>query len=981
MRRNNLRLALKMLLSATVLTSASLSALRTAWADIDDGKAANNGQLPLPSGQYITPTLLTGAQLQLLNPGLPNYPNYVAGEAVKTALSPDGNTLLVMTTGYNKLNGPDGKSDPSAGNEYIFIFDVAGENRARPVQKQVIQISNAYVGLVWAPSGEAFYAAGGQSDNVSVFGKTNTRWGLTTAIDLGHGGKGIGINVLPNAAGLGISADGSVLVVANMYNDSISVIDTASNAVRFEYDLRPFNTSGLDGVAGGEYPFTVAVADNGTAYVSSIRDREIVVVDISGTTGNLVTRIPVEGSPNSLILNKAQTQLLATTDNSDQVVIIDTATKKVAEVIDTIAPPGTLAGTTRYTGAGPNNLTLSPDEATLYVVNGGANSIGVIPMNGSSPHVVSGLIPTGWYPHSVSLSADGSTMYFVNGKSDPGRNDAHLTSATPNLTKITYAGGNAAASAASNAANQYVMQLHQASLVSAPVPAATDLSMLTRQVAANNGYNLAANASDDKIMASLRSKIKHVIYVVKENRSYDQMLGDLENGANGDPKLTVFGRRVTPNQHRIARKFVTLDNFFDSGDTSIDGWSWSTQARITDVAGINAYVNYGRGGVSYDTEGQNRGVAVGQGDLAAREAALPGFSAAVGGEKGGAANVLPDVYNVGATDSPTQAQGGYLWDSVLRAGLTVRNYGFLVDLSRYFVAPTSPVFVSPSIRSPFAEGKQVAFPTIPSLIPLTDIYYRGYDNAAPDLWRLEEWKREFDKFVADGNLPSLSLVRLPHDHMGQFATAVGGFNTPETQQADNDLALGRLVEYVAHSRYASDTLIFVIEDDCQDGPDHMDAHRSTAYVVGPYVKQDAVVSTRYTTINVFRTIEDVLGIEHLNLNDAYQRPMADAFDLNQSGWSYNSVASPLLKDTDFAKVDGTGQPVQFADGPDLKPVHDAAYWEEKTRGFDFTGADRVPSLLYRQIIWEGMTNSAPLPIRTGVIMRNGKITDSHPSGN
>jgi DNA-binding beta-propeller fold protein YncE len=967
--RPSFKLLRPALFSATILSGLTLAAPQVR-AEVGPGQAGNNGQLPLPTGQYVTPTLPTGSKIQLLNPGLADFPSHVAGDAVKAAVSPDGNTLLVLTSGYNLLNNPTtGVQINADSNEYVFVFDISGANRASPVQTQVLQVPNTYVGLVWAPDGGSFYASGGVDDVVNVFTKSGSGFSQAAAIPLGHNNTGIGLRVQPQAAGLGLSADGSVLVVANMYNDSISVIDTATRTVRFEYDLRPYNTTpGLDGVAGGEYPFTVAVKGNGTAYVSSIRDREIVVVDISGaTSGHLVARVPVGGSPNSIILNQAQTRLFTTLDNTDQVAAIDTASNAVVELIDTAAPPGLLANATRYTGAAPNNLALSPDERTLYVTNGGANSVAVISLAGPAPHRVAGLIPTGWLPHSISLSADGGFAYIVNGKSDPGANPANLYGNTDLLTTVSYPGGNAAALAQTNGANQYVLQLNRASLASLPVPAAGDLPLLTSQVASNNRYNIAPDPADTFVMSALRDRIKHVVYIVKENRTYDGVLGDLSNGANGDPTLAVFGRRVTPSQHRIANTFVTLDNFFTAGDVSLDGWSWSTQGRTTDSVAKNMPVNYAGRGVSYDTEGQNRNISVGQPTTAAREAAFPGYTALTGALKGGTANVLPGVANVGAIDGPGgKVQGGYIWDSAIRAGLTVRNYGFLVDLTRYFAAGT-PVFVPPTLRTPSATGTQVAFPANPTLIPLTDIYYRGYDNAFPDVWRVEEWQREFDQFVANGNLPNLTLLRLMHDHTGQFGTAVGGFNTPELQVADNDLAVGRVIEAISRSRYAADTLVFILEDDSQDGPDHIDAHRSTAYVVGPYVKQGAVVSTRYNTVSMLRTMEDVLGIDHLNLNDAYQRPMTDVFDLNQTGWSYSSLASPLLRTTEAAVL---GMETLFAEGPAMRPTHDAAYWAEATRGFDWTAEDRVPADLFNQVLWEGLTDGRPFPVvRSGLSLR------------
>jgi hypothetical protein len=546
-------------------------------------------------------------------------------------------------------------------------------------------------------------------------------------------------------------------------------------------------------------------------------------------------------------------------------------------------------------------------------------------------------------------------MYIVNGKSDQGPNPEHLASATPSLTRTTYPGGNDAANTASNASNQYQLQLHRSALVSLPVPALADWYALTAQVAANNFYSVPQVASDKKMMAFLHDHIRHVIYVIKENRTYDQVLGDLGNGANGDPSLAVFGRGITPNFHRLATRFVTLDNFFDPGDASMNGWSWSTQADATDQAEKAQQVNYAGRGVSYDTEGDMRNVDIGL-DLATREQVQPAYAAAAAALPGGEQNLLPGPANVARIDGPNGLyQGGLLWEAALRAGLTVRNYGFWVGTLHDAPALT--------VRNPYANGTPVSYGNDATLYPITDPYYRGYNNAYSDVWRLEEWQREFANYEQVGNLPALELVRLSHDHMGNFATAVGGFNTPETQQADNDLAVGRLVETVAHSKkYADNTLIFVVEDDPQDGPDHIDSHRSTAYVVGPYVRHRAVISTRYTTVNLIRTMEDVLGIGYLNLNDALQRPMADVFDRDRTWWSYEAVASTVLKSAQAAITPADGN-VQYAEGPDLVPKHDAAYWEEATEGFDFSEADRVPYDRYNRVLWEGLTGGKPYPAR------------------
>ena len=263
-----------------------------------------------------------------------------------------------------------------------------------------------------------------------------------------------------------------------------------------------------------------------------------------------------------------------------------------------------------------------------------------------------------------------------------------------------------------------------------------------------------------------------------------------------------------------------------------------------------------------------------------------------------------------------------------------------VDLTRYNI----PVIVGgvPLIENPYASGTQVAWSSNPTLAPYTDIYFRGFDNSFPDTWRWEEWNREFQLYVAGNNLPSLSLVRFMHDHTGNFcpkpytasSCPAAGLNTPELQTADNDYAVGKLIEAVANSQYAANTLIMVLEDDAQAGEDHVDAHRSTAYIVGPYVKQHRIVSTHYNTVNMLRTIEDVLGILPLNLNDSSQPPMADVFDPNQASWHYSAVASPSLKHTGLNTAS-----VHYASGPDidpnLMPTHDQDWWAQRTLGYNW----------------------------------------------
>jgi DNA-binding beta-propeller fold protein YncE len=956
---------------------AGLAAL--AFAFTLPALAQNNHPVQTPPGLTITPKALPHAVQQNLNPGLPNYPAFVAGEAVKLAVSPNGKTLAILTAGMNSLYDPTGTIDKAASTQFLFLYDISGANKKNPVLKQVIQQLNAHVGLVWSPDGQTIYAAGGCDDAVYVYGNTGTSFGLKSTISLGHAPngcvsnaanrKGLGLSVEPNVAGLAISADGKTLVAANNYNDSISVIDTATGTVRYEYDLRPFSTSGApDGTKGGTFPYAVVLNGN-VAYVSADRDREVVAVNVGDAThGTFVARIQLDGNPNGMTLSQDGSMLFVAQDNQDQVAVIDTASNTVTHKIDTRGP-AELNFPANMTGASPTSVAINRATRTLYAVNAGSNSIAVIPLTGHNAFHTVGLLPTAYDPTDLTFSADGSWMYIINGKSDTGPNPGYGYGNFANITYITppggpFPGGNAAESALLRGNNQYQFQLEHASLVSAEVPESDDLWDLTSRVAANNGYVQSASASDEATMDFLHRKIKHVIYIVKENRTFDQILGDLGNGSNGDPSLALFGSLVTPSFHSMARNFVTLDNFYDPGDGSMDGWSWSMRGRVTNAETLTQQINYARvnRGLSYEGEGQNRNIPSNLKTVAARDfffdptGATTPYTTATSTLSGGTPNILAGDGDHAATDGPTGYQEGYIFNAVLNAGGTVRNYGWMAN------TPGSVGTIANPIMDPFTAGV-IQTTTANQLLyenNFYDPYFRAYDQVYPDLWRFNEWNREFQQFVANHNLPSLEMIRgLSHDHTGSFGSALGGVNTPELQQSDNDYAVGLLVQTVAHSPYAKDTLIIIIEDDCQDGADHVDSHRSTTYFVGPYVKKHAVVSTRYSQPNVLRTIEDIFGTEHLNLNTYYARPMADVFDVHSSGkWDFQALASTLLKYTTLNLNPAT---TAYVKGPELKPTHDAQYWAEKTKGFDFSQEDRVPAELYNRILWEGL-KATPAPV-------------------
>jgi YVTN family beta-propeller protein len=650
-------------------------------------------QEALPDGQLITPTAAPGAIFESLNPGLTDYPEFTAGQAVTSVVSPDGTTLLVLTSGYNRNNDASGKVMPQDSSEYAFVFDITSGS---PVQKQVIQVPNTYSGIAFSPDGANFYVSGGKDDSVHTYSKVGGSWAeIDTPIMLGHGsGNGLpqgSRTVLPAAAGLAVTADSKNIVVANYENDSISLVSTLTRAKIAELDLRPGkNDPRQAGVPGGEFPYWVTIKGNDLAYVSSVRDREVVVIKLQATSPVIVGRIPLTGNPNRMALDKAQTKLYVALDNSDDVAVIDTRRNRVVHTVKTTAPAGLLLSV--IPGASPNSLTFSPDGRTLYVTNGGTNSIAVLSVLPKGGLRVVGLIPTGWYPNSVSVNADGKMLYVVNSKSNTGPNPSHCRSIA--ASDQNFAPGCPPANQ-NGSANQYTLQLAKAGLLTLPVPTPSRLDDLTRQVARNNGFNLKLTPQEHAILRTLRRNIKHVIYIVKENRTYDQMLGDLPAG-DGDPKLTQFPEIVTPNQHALAKQFVQLDNLYDASNVSYDGWQWSTAARSVDATEKTYSVNYARRGLSYDSEGADRNINVAYPNVAARQAAnpitpsdpdlLPGprNEEDVDGPGRGKQRVASRVLQKEDSDESIGEEGeGYLWDAAIRANLTVRNYGFHCDTVRY----------------------------------------------------------------------------------------------------------------------------------------------------------------------------------------------------------------------------------------------------------------------------------------------------------
>ncbi len=620
-------------------------------------------------------------------------------------------------------------------------------------------------------------------------------------------------NDLPNhPAGIDFTGDGKLLVVAHNqtgletdFKGSVGVYDAETGAKQAEIRCSGF-------------PYALAVRRGGVkatrkAYVASERDACVDVVDIDRR--QLVKSIAVGAQPEGLLFNKSGSKLFVANAGSDSISIIDPDKDAVKNTI--LVRPTELRG---LPGAGPQGMALSPDESKLYVALSDMNAIGVVDLWQGR---LTGYIPTGWLPTAVV--AKGDFLYVACAKGVQVQN--------PNGADVKGRG-------------TYIQNIIEGTVSRIRVPSRPELIAETRRVVENN--RLRPNIDQVEHPDLKNPGIQHVIYVIKENRTYDNVLGDVAKG-NGDPKLCLFPKEVSPNQHALAERFVLLDNFHVCAEVSQDGWMWSTCGMVSSYASRNTPYNYSGRGRSYDTEGSNNGVPI---DL-------------IG---------IPDV---------AKPASGYIWDHCAAGGVSFRNYGFFLQ----YDTPEDKRFDKVRLL-----GNN--FPAKKALLGKTDTDFPSFDMTFPDSGlydhygfkfpqqkatygkkgstnRFQEWKREFDGFVKSGKMPKFQMVRFPCDH------TVGtqkNMPTPQSMVADNDYAVGQLVEAVSHSKFWKSTVICVLEDDAQAGLDHVDAHRSTAYLVSPYIKPGTVDHRFYNTDSMLRTMEILLGLKPMSQYDAVASPIS-----------------------------------------------------------------------------------------------------------
>jgi len=842
-------------------------------AELDRDRAAVGAQA---DGRIVVPTnqVLDPAGFQIEFPGRPT----------DLALSPDGALLAVMSS-----------------HELVLI---RVEDRAIMQTLPLPREGHAFVGIVWARDGSAIFTSG----TAGAINRIKLEQGVASfgaAIALpGPGGVG---NAVP--AGLALSADDATLYVCLSRNNTLGVVDLRSGEFKAQIPV---------GVA----PYAVALAGE-KAYVSNWGGRHPAPgepsADSSGTLAliNPVTGVAASGTvsvvdlaqgkeiasvtvglhPCGLALSRDGSRLFVANANSDTVSVIDTATTEVVETIE-VAPTGGLPF-----GSAPNAVALSADGTALYVANGGNNAVVVVRLRalaGASgaerASAVEGFIPSGWYPGSVVMSADGKTILVANVKgvgslNTPTGRGGRLGSV------LEYHGMEEGARQAT--ASGPVRQVYDArgSVSFIPCPEAAALKLYSERVAENNrlGFALAglqppAGASDQPAPVPLRrgqrSVFEHVIYIIKENRTYDQVLGDMPEG-NGDPSLVQFGEQVTPNHHKLAREFVLLDNFYCSGVNSADGHQWTDEAYVTDYL----------------------------------EKAFGGFARS---------------YPYWGGDPLAYASSGFLWDNALAHGLTFRDYGEFV---RAEINP--PEATWSDIYADYLNGTSRvtirATTTLESLRRHLCRTFIGFPGKVQDVYRAREFIKELHKFEARGRLPNLMMMLLPNDH------TVGtrpGFPTPRAMVADNDLALGQIVEAVSRSRFWPKTCIFVVEDDPQAGVDHVDGHRTVAFLISPYTKRGAVDSTNYNQTGMVRTIELILGLPPMNQFDLSATPMASCFTDKPDLRPYDAAPNRI-------PLDEMNPPLKALSGAQK-------YWALKSLELPLDDIDEADEGTLNQILWHSV---------------------------
>jgi len=763
-------------------------------------------------------------------------------------LSPIGKQIQLEDLPLNLVISPNKKMGAITNNgqstQGIHLIDIENECII-----DYVTTDKSWYGLCFSSDNNYLYASGGNDNWILKYKIIENKLKIVDTIKLG---KTWPVKISPT--GLCINKKTNTMYVVTKENNSLYEINLKTKL---------FNIYPLESEA-----YTCVLSpDNKKLYISLWGADKLEVWDTEKKS--IITKLAIGDNPNELLLTKNGLFLYVATANDNSVAVVDTKTLSVIEVLNAALYPNAPNGSTT------NGLALNTNETKLYIANADNNCLAVFDVSKKGFSRSAGFIPVGWYP--TSLKIVNNKVFVTNGKGFGSKANPNGPSPVKKIQSVNYHIGDLKSKPKEV---EYIGGLFKGSLSIFSEPNERKLNLLSKQVYQNTPYNknkeLTTSGEIGNPIPQIvgeSSPIKHVFYIIKENRTYDQVLSDLPKG-NGDTSLLLFGRNVTPNQHAISEQFVLYDNFYVDAEVSADGHSWSVAAYANDYNEKTWVTSYGGRGGTYDYEGQK--------------------------------NIA----------SP---KGGFIWDHALRARVSFRTYGEFAD--------------DYAANYPTLEGK---------FCP----YFTSWDQKVRDTTRFHQWKREFDSLYAINQVPSLNTLRFINDHTEGGSL---GRPTPFAHVADNDYAVGLFIEYLSKHPIWEKTAVFILEDDAQDGADHIDAHRSTAYVAGGYVKRGFVDHTPYSSSSMLRTIELILGIAPMSQFDAAAEPMWRSFNKKADLTPYHSI-KPMINLSDKNQVDD-----EIA---------------KKSSQFDFSKEDNVPDLIFNQLLWKvvkGRNSEMPAPKRSAFL--------------
>ncbi|MGC1390547.1 MAG: beta-propeller fold lactonase family protein [Bacteroidales bacterium] len=766
-------------------------------------------------------------------------------------LTPVGKTLPLGDLPLNIAVSPSKKlaaiTNNGESDQTIQLVDIE-----REVILDSIIIGKAWLGLTFSDDGNYLYASGGNDNIIVRYSIRNNRLSVFDSIRIGDAWP-----VKISVAGIALDDSNNRLYAVTEEDNSLYVLDTKSRKVVSRYSL------------GGEGYTCLLSPSHKILFISCWGCDKIVLFDTDHL--KIIGSIGVGDNPNDLCITRNGKYLYVANANDNSVSVIDTKEKRVIETLNSALYPGSPSGSTT------NSVALSTDEKTLYIANADNNCLAVFNVTKPGSSESKGFIPTAWYPTCVRTVND--KILVSNGKGLSSHANPYGPDPTRKGDTVVYK----AAGKVQKIKEQYIGGLFRGTLEILNIPGAKQMSEYSRAVYNNTPYNKNMELVSEGVKGNPVpmkvgdiSPVRYIFYIIKENRSYDQVLGDLPEG-NGDPGLVLFGDSITPNQHALAREFVLLDNFYVNGEVSADGHNWTMGAYATDYLEKNWPTSYGGRGGEYPGEG----------------------------------NIL--IAN---------NRDGFIWDDCQRNGVSYRSYAEFVDDHK----PNIPV-----LKNHFCTS------------------FTSWDLSVRDTVRFRQWKNDFDSLLAIDDLPRFNSLRFPNDHTEGLSL---NKPTPFAHVADNDLAVGMFVDYLSHSRVWKNSLVIIVEDDAQNGPDHVDAHRSTAYLAGGFVKQGFVDHTVYTTTSLLRTIELILGLPPMTQYDAPSIPLWRCMN--------NTPDHPAFK-VRQSNVD-----------LNLKNLAQNS-WQKKSEKFDFTKEDMVSDAEFNEVIWKavkGLDSECPPAVHAAFFMHD-----------